>query len=234
MINSNNNTSTKLSAGSNQLIANSLAAFNDTSLVGNSMTSWIETTYADLFSTSDIAQPDYTNVQDDLLLNTDDSDFTSEFSSAVSSPFDSTNSSPLQSVASSPFASMVSSPAPSSAEYSPEPVGFSNQDITTKTRSRISNGSQKTKKNAKRKRLNNLPPVAKQQRKRLQNNNAALKYRLKKKEEVTSLSTTEKELEKDNMRLRQKIEATMSEITFLKSLLREIKQNRGNPILADR
>ena len=198
------------------------------------MSSWVESTFPDLFGASDIVQPEYNDVQDDLLLNKDDSDFTSELSSTVSSPFESANSSPFESVASSPFASMVSSPAPSSAECSPYSADFTNQDIAIESRSRISKGAQKPKKNTKRKRLNNLPAVAKQQRKRLQNNNAALKYRLKKKEEISSLSTTEKELEKDNMRLRQKIEATMSEISFLKSLLREIKQNRNKPVVADR
>ncbi|RDD36967.1 Cyclic AMP-dependent transcription factor ATF-4 [Trichoplax sp. H2] len=212
-------------------------AYNDTNTTTNTTSSsWIDDTIPDLIATYDVIDNTYANVEQDLL-NATDGEFTSEFSSSVSSPFESTESSPLTSNASSPFTSNASSPFASTAcspmhpsfDSSPYPVDARNEGAEIKPESstlKISKVQAKIKKNARRKRLNNLPASAKQQRKRQQNNNAALKYRLKKKEEVSSLSTIEKELETENMKLQQKIEATKNEIHFLASLLREIKQNR--------
>lgn len=65
------------------------------------------------------------------------------------------------------------------------------------------------------------------QRKKQQNKDAALRYRMKKKEESCSMSAECDELEKRNHELKEKVETMTREINYLKSLMAEVYKAKG-------
>jgi hypothetical protein len=65
------------------------------------------------------------------------------------------------------------------------------------------------------------------QRKKQQNKDAALRYRMKKKEESCSMTAECDELEKRNHELKEKVETMTKEINYLKSLMAEVYKAKG-------
>ncbi|ELU02266.1 hypothetical protein CAPTEDRAFT_50541, partial [Capitella teleta] len=60
------------------------------------------------------------------------------------------------------------------------------------------------------------------QRKKQQNKDAALRYRMKKKEESSTISTECEQLEERNRELKDKVDTMTREINYLKSLMAEV------------
>lgn len=65
------------------------------------------------------------------------------------------------------------------------------------------------------------------QRKKQQNKDAALRYRMKKKEENSSITAECDELEEKNRQLKEKVDTMTREINYLKSLMAEVYKAKG-------
>lgn len=76
-----------------------------------------------------------------------------------------------------------------------------------------------------------LELMSKKDRKKLQNKNAAIRYRLKKKEESSIKRTVEEELETINQSLVEKVEELNREIKYMKGLISDVRKARGLPPL---
>lgn len=83
--------------------------------------------------------------------------------------------------------------------------------VPTKRRGRPSPYTKETPKSSDRK-----------QRKKQQNKDAALRYRMKKKEESSTISTECEQLEERNRELKDKVDTMTREINYLKSLMAEV------------
>lgn len=69
--------------------------------------------------------------------------------------------------------------------------------------------------------------MSKKDRKKLQNKNAAIRYRMKKKEEADSVKDEESQLEEINQNLTEKVEQLTREIKYMKDLIIEVRKARG-------
>ena len=72
-----------------------------------------------------------------------------------------------------------------------------------------------------------VSPEDKKSRKKEQNKNAATRYRQKKKAEVEEIQSEERELQKDNEDLGEKITDLQREIKYLKGLMRDLFRAKG-------
>uniref|UniRef100_A0A0B6Y254 BZIP domain-containing protein n=1 Tax=Arion vulgaris TaxID=1028688 RepID=A0A0B6Y254_9EUPU len=69
--------------------------------------------------------------------------------------------------------------------------------------------------------------LSKKDRKKLQNKNAAIRYRMKKKEEAAGIKTEEQILEEQNLELRTKVEDLQREIKYMKNLMEDVCKAKG-------
>jgi len=72
-----------------------------------------------------------------------------------------------------------------------------------------------------------MEEMDKKDRKKLQNKNAAIRYRMKKKEEAVDIVTEEKDLEDVNTKLKTKVDDLQREIKYMKSLMKDICKAKG-------
>lgn len=73
--------------------------------------------------------------------------------------------------------------------------------------------------------------MSKKDRKKLQNKNAAIRYRMKKKDEADVKKSEEEVLEDQNKVLQGKVDDLTRQITYMKDLINEVRKARGqNPI----
>lgn len=72
-----------------------------------------------------------------------------------------------------------------------------------------------------------LELMTKKDRKKLQNKNAAIRYRMKKKEETETIRNEESELEEVNKELTEKVEQLTREIKYMKDLISDVRKARG-------
>jgi hypothetical protein len=71
----------------------------------------------------------------------------------------------------------------------------------------------------------------KRDRKKLQNKNAAIRYRMKKKEEAQGIKGEEQELEDINSNLKTKVEDLQREIKYMRNLMEEVCKAKGVKLL---
>lgn len=69
--------------------------------------------------------------------------------------------------------------------------------------------------------------LSKRDRKKLQNKNAAIRYRMKKKEEAVGIKTEEQELEEINDELKGKVDDLQREIKYMKNLMEDVLRAKG-------
>jgi len=69
--------------------------------------------------------------------------------------------------------------------------------------------------------------MSKKDRKKLQNKNAAIRYRMKKKEEADVKKSEEEVLEDENKVLQGKVDDLTRQITYMKDLINEVRKARG-------
>ncbi|CAG5117669.1 unnamed protein product [Candidula unifasciata] len=69
--------------------------------------------------------------------------------------------------------------------------------------------------------------LSKKDRKKLQNKNAAIRYRMKKKEEAVGIKSEEQELEEANQELKGKVDDLQREIKYMKNLMEEVLRAKG-------
>jgi len=67
----------------------------------------------------------------------------------------------------------------------------------------------------------------KKDRKKLQNKNAAIRYRMKKKEEAQDIKSDEQVLEEINLKLKTKVEDLQREIKYMKNLMEDVCKAKG-------
>lgn len=76
-----------------------------------------------------------------------------------------------------------------------------------------------------------LELMSKKDRKKLQNKNAAIRYRMKKKQETDEKRTEVQDLEAINVELRQKCDELEREVQCMTGLINEVRKARGQPPL---
>ena len=69
--------------------------------------------------------------------------------------------------------------------------------------------------------------LSKKDRKKLQNKNAAIRYRMKKKEEALGIKSEEQILEEQNVELRTKVDDLQREIKYMKNLMEDVCRAKG-------
>jgi len=136
---------------------------------------------------------------------------------------------------SSPVASTVITSSPELYKVicsaSPESKGIS--ELLDNKLSVFAKKTSKVSKSSKRKPAQPVPEyiiqgkVDKKDRKKLQNKNAAIRYRMKKKEEAESIIGEEQELETVNSQLKTKVEDLEREIRYMKNLMGDIMKAKG-------
>lgn len=72
-----------------------------------------------------------------------------------------------------------------------------------------------------------MEEMDKKDRKKLQNKNAAIRYRMKKKEEAVDIVAEERELEDINTNLKTKVDDLQREIKYMKNLMKDICKAKG-------
>nr|QBL95834.1 cAMP-response element binding protein 2 [Onchidium reevesii] len=129
-----------------------------------------------------------------------------------------------------------SSPSPSNLscgsliDSSPElyKVITSSSAISNRHSHQIHNSSKERKSAAKRKAVPEcVEHLNKKERKKMQNKNAAIRYRMKKKEEAAGIKSEEQELEELNEALKIKVDDLQREIKYMKNLMEDICKAKG-------
>lgn len=72
-----------------------------------------------------------------------------------------------------------------------------------------------------------MEQLSKKDRKKLQNKNAAIRYRMKKKEEALDIRSEEQILEEKNMELKTKVDDLQREIRYMKNLMEDVCRAKG-------
>jgi hypothetical protein len=79
-----------------------------------------------------------------------------------------------------------------------------------------------------------LEMMSKKDRKKLQNKNAAIRYRMKKKEEAETKRSEVDDLEDTNQQLHEKVADLTRQISYMKDLINDVRKARGLPLYASK